>query len=140
MTHTYGIGVVLPDDERHGWELLDASARRVAIAVGVVTELVTAERGGTPVLVSLARAGTPIGVLAAADTLRPESAQAVAALKALGVETVMLTGDNPATARVIELNPSTWAKSRTRLSSRFAMRGVPRDRRAISMAPSSSVA
>lgn len=42
---------------------LDASARRVAIAVGVVTELVTVERGGAPVLVSLARAGAPIGVL-----------------------------------------------------------------------------
>lgn len=45
---------------------LDTSADRVARAVGVVTELVLAERArrsGTPVLVSLARAGTPAGVL-----------------------------------------------------------------------------
>lgn len=42
---------------------LDAGAARVAHAVGVVTELVLAERGPRPVLVSLARAGTPIGVL-----------------------------------------------------------------------------
>ncbi|MFF9341729.1 phosphoribosyltransferase [Streptomyces sp. NPDC014773] len=42
---------------------LDASAARIAHAVGTVTETVLAERSGRPVLVSLARAGTPVGVL-----------------------------------------------------------------------------
>ncbi|MCX3060023.1 phosphoribosyltransferase [Streptomyces beihaiensis] len=42
---------------------LDASADRIAHAVGVVTETVLAERSPRPVLVSLARAGTPVGVL-----------------------------------------------------------------------------
>ncbi|WP_372458252.1 phosphoribosyltransferase [Streptomyces sichuanensis] len=42
---------------------LDASAARVARAVGAVTEAVLAERTPRPVLVSLARAGTPVGVL-----------------------------------------------------------------------------
>ncbi|KNB52935.1 phosphoribosyltransferase [Streptomyces caatingaensis] len=42
---------------------LDASADRLARAVGVVTETVLAERSPRPVLVSLARAGTPVGVL-----------------------------------------------------------------------------
>ncbi|MGW1253769.1 phosphoribosyltransferase [Streptomyces sp. NPDC002513] len=42
---------------------LDASAARLAQAVGVVTETVLAERSPMPVLVSLARAGTPVGVL-----------------------------------------------------------------------------
>ncbi|MEU3251694.1 phosphoribosyltransferase [Streptomyces sp. NPDC006997] len=42
---------------------LDASADRLAHAVGVVTETVLAERSPRPVLVSLARAGTPVGVL-----------------------------------------------------------------------------
>ncbi|MFF0714956.1 phosphoribosyltransferase [Streptomyces bauhiniae] len=42
---------------------LETSADRIARAVGVVTETVLTERGGTPVLVSLARAGTPVGVL-----------------------------------------------------------------------------
>ncbi|MDF3297333.1 phosphoribosyltransferase [Streptomyces tropicalis] len=42
---------------------LDASAARIARAVGVVTETVLAERSPRPVLVSLARAGTPVGVL-----------------------------------------------------------------------------
>jgi len=42
---------------------LDASAARLAHAVGVVTETVLAERSPRPVLVSLARAGTPVGIL-----------------------------------------------------------------------------
>ncbi|GAA2087963.1 phosphoribosyltransferase [Streptomyces albiaxialis] len=42
---------------------LDASALRIARAVGTVAETVLAERGPRPVLVSLARAGTPVGVL-----------------------------------------------------------------------------
>ncbi|MGW4077907.1 phosphoribosyltransferase [Streptomyces asiaticus] len=42
---------------------LDASAARIARAVGAVTETVLAERSPRPVLVSLARAGTPVGVL-----------------------------------------------------------------------------
>jgi hypothetical protein len=42
---------------------LDASAARIAQAVGVVTETVVAERSPRPVLVSLARAGTPVGIL-----------------------------------------------------------------------------
>ncbi|MDX2297918.1 MULTISPECIES: phosphoribosyltransferase [Streptomyces] len=42
---------------------LETSAARIAHAVGTVTETVLAERTGRPVLVSLARAGTPVGVL-----------------------------------------------------------------------------
>ena len=43
----------------------------------------------------------PIAVLAVADTLRPNSLQAVDDLKALGVTTIMLTGDNQRTATAI---------------------------------------
>ncbi len=42
---------------------LSVSAARIARAVGVVTETVLAERSPRPVLVSLARAGTPVGIL-----------------------------------------------------------------------------
>lgn len=42
-----------------------------------------------------------LGWIAIADPLRPSSAAAVARLRALGVEVVMLTGDNPATAAAI---------------------------------------
>ncbi|CQR64291.1 phosphoribosyltransferase [Streptomyces leeuwenhoekii] len=42
---------------------LRESATRLAQAVGTVTEIVLAERSPRPVLVSLARAGTPVGIL-----------------------------------------------------------------------------
>ncbi|WP_248763934.1 phosphoribosyltransferase domain-containing protein [Pseudarthrobacter sp. SSS035] len=44
-------------------DALDRSAARVAQAVGTVTEMALAARGNRPVLVSLARAGTPVGIL-----------------------------------------------------------------------------
>jgi Cd2+/Zn2+-exporting ATPase len=43
----------------------------------------------------------PLAVLAVADTLRPTARQAVADLAALGVTTLMLTGDNQRTASAI---------------------------------------
>lgn len=43
--------------------LLEQFAGQVARHVGVVTEMALAARGGRPVLVSLARAGTPVGIL-----------------------------------------------------------------------------
>lgn len=51
-----------------------------------------AERGGTPVFVS--RNGEVVGLIAVADTIRPEAKSAVSRLKRDGVEVVMLTGDN----------------------------------------------
>ncbi|WP_086911995.1 heavy metal translocating P-type ATPase [Acidovorax carolinensis] len=42
-----------------------------------------------------------LALFAVADTLKDSSTQAVAELNAMGVKTVMLTGDNPATARAI---------------------------------------
>ncbi|WP_410513200.1 cysteine protease StiP family protein [Paenibacillus sp. BR2-3] len=44
-------------------ETLQDSSRKIALAVAVVSELIVAQRGLNTVLVSLARAGTPIGVL-----------------------------------------------------------------------------
>jgi Cu+-exporting ATPase len=55
--------------------------------------------GKTAMLV--ARGGALAGVIAVADTLKPEAADAVAALRAERVEVVMLTGDNERTAKAI---------------------------------------
>ena len=42
-----------------------------------------------------------LGVIAVADTVKDDSAQAIAELKNMGIRTVMLTGDNERTARAI---------------------------------------
>ena len=57
------------------------------------------EQGKTTLL--LADESGPLGVLAAADQVRAEAADAVAALHAKGIRTVMLTGDNPRAARAV---------------------------------------
>jgi Cd2+/Zn2+-exporting ATPase len=49
----------------------------------------------------LAEDRRPLAIIAVADTVRPESAQAVRELRALGVQPMMLTGDNRHTAGAI---------------------------------------
>ena len=58
-----------------------------------------ADEGKTPLLFALD--GGLLGIIAVADTIRPESRDAVAALKSMGIAVVMLTGDNEKTAAVI---------------------------------------
>lgn len=57
-------------------------------------------QGKTP-LYFAAEDGTLLGVIAAADVLRPEAAGAVAALRAQHLDVVMLTGDNAQVATAI---------------------------------------
>ena len=58
-----------------------------------------AEEGKTPMLVAID--GRPGGVIAVADTVKDESADAIAALRALGIQVAMITGDNARTATAI---------------------------------------
>ena len=67
----------------------------------VAADVETLEAQGNTVIV-LADERNVLGVLAIADTVRDQSARAVAELHQLGVEhVVMLTGDNPRTAQAI---------------------------------------
>jgi len=58
-----------------------------------------AGQGKTPMILS--REGMAAGVLAVADTLKPHSQETVKALHRMGLEVLMITGDNEATARAI---------------------------------------
>ena len=58
-----------------------------------------AGEGKTAMLVAVD--GTAAGIVAVADTLKPEAPAAVAALQAMGLSVHMLTGDNPRTAAAI---------------------------------------
>ena len=55
--------------------------------------------GGTPIAVGWD--GRARGVVVVGDTLKPTSAEAVAGLRALGLQPVLLTGDNAAAARTV---------------------------------------
>ena len=57
------------------------------------------ELGGTPLVV--ADDGRVLGVIYLKDIIKPGIAERFAQLRAMGIKTVMITGDNPVTARVI---------------------------------------
>lgn len=52
-------------------------------------------------LIHVAAAGTLVGVAAFSDTIKPTSAQAVAAMRQLGIRTIMITGDHADVAAVV---------------------------------------
>ena len=58
-----------------------------------------AAQGKTPLFFT--SGNTLLGIIAVADTIKPDSKAAVEELKALGIKVVMLTGDNERTARTI---------------------------------------
>ncbi len=58
-----------------------------------------AARGQTPMFVAVD--GVLTGVIAVADQVKPSSAAAIARLRDLGIDVVMVTGDNQATARAV---------------------------------------
>ncbi len=63
----------------------------------IITEL--ENNGKTTILVSINN--KLAGIVALADTIKPNALSAIDSLKSLGIETIMLTGDNERTARTI---------------------------------------
>jgi Cu+-exporting ATPase len=77
--------------------LMQEQGIEIAALTSRADDLTAAAR--TVVLVAID--GVAAGVIAIADTLKPTAAEAVAGLKAQGIKVVLLTGDNPQTARSI---------------------------------------
>jgi K+-transporting ATPase ATPase B chain len=79
-----------------------------AVESGEVARLVDAigDEGGTPLVVAEAdgpdgRGARLLGVVRLSDVVKPGIAARFAELRAMGIRTVMITGDNPRTARAI---------------------------------------
>ncbi|HLA24997.1 MAG TPA: heavy metal translocating P-type ATPase [bacterium] len=75
------------------------SERGVALDGAQESGVGFAREGKTPMYVVVD--GRPAGVVAVADTLKPKSREVVAALRRMGLDVVMLTGDNRVTAEAI---------------------------------------
>ncbi|CDN43308.1 Copper-exporting P-type ATPase A [Paenibacillus sp. P22] len=95
----YGIRAVV-----EGHEIL-AGTRRLMERHGISADQAMAsmerleEEGKTAMLI--AADGRYAGLVAAADTIKETSAAAVARLKAMGIDVIMVTGDNERTARAV---------------------------------------
>ena len=92
------------DGLRNGQTLCGGSLAYVSTASEVSPAMrerceALAEDGKTPLLFS--ENGRLLGVIAVADVIKPDSPQAVRELRNMGIEVVMLTGDNERTARAI---------------------------------------
>lgn len=74
---------------------------REKIALGSLEEQSKslADDGKTPMFIALD--GKAAGIIAVADTVKEDSAEAIKALQAMGIEVVMITGDNKRTAEAI---------------------------------------
>ena len=74
---------------------------RENIALGALEEKSKslADDGKTPMFISID--GKAAGIIAVADTVKEDSAEAIKALQSIGIEVVMITGDNRRTAEAI---------------------------------------
>ncbi len=94
-----GVSAVL-----EGKKLLGGSLKFISSMLEIPADMKTraealAGEGKTPLL--FAADGIPAGIIAVADTIKPDSVEAIKQLKNMGIRVVMLTGDNERTAKAI---------------------------------------
>ena len=99
-----GIEVELNDatmsaSQRTLW--LGSPAYMTSLGLTVDTARIAALTGSGKTVIAVADAAGVTGYIGIADRVRATSLQAVAKLKSLGIQVVMLSGDNPATAAAV---------------------------------------
>ena len=94
-----GLRALLNGKELVGGSLKYLAGKGLVFASGRSCAEQLAEEGKTPLLFALD--GKAAGLIAVADPIRQDSAQAIRELRNMGIQTVMLTGDNERTAGAI---------------------------------------
>ncbi len=87
-----------------GSQVIGGSAKYISSLTTVSKEILAqstalAQEGKTPLF--FMENGSLLGVIAVADVIKPDSAQAVQEMKNMGIQVVMITGDNLHTAKAI---------------------------------------
>ena len=75
--------------------------REEGIELDAIARQIEAHQARAETIVVVARNGEPVGIIAIADTLKSDAIEAIALLRGDGIATVMITGDNRATADAI---------------------------------------
>jgi Cu+-exporting ATPase len=113
VAYAQALGLPLKEPQRFGYKPgrgIDATVDGDRVLVGnlalmrdhgitVPADLLTDQGNASEVLV--ARAGVLLGAIVIADAARPEARQAIATIQALGIRTVLLTGDTKVVAEGI---------------------------------------
>ena len=113
VAHARALGHALQEPERFGYTpglgidavlggelvLVGNQALMRAHGIAVPPQLLAGHPQASQVLV--ARAGELLGALVIADTVRPEAADAIKAIHAMGIRTILLTGDARAVAEAV---------------------------------------
>lgn len=88
----------------NGSEIFGASVRFISQKITLFKEDIAlintlSQNGKTPVLFTMDE--KLLGIIAVADTVKEDSSEAISELERMGINTVMLTGDNTATAKAV---------------------------------------
>jgi Cu+-exporting ATPase len=95
----YGVSAIVEDKKILIGNLKLMNRESIALGSLEETSKTLADDGKTPMFVALN--GKAAGIIAVADTVKEDSAEAIKALQGMGIEVVMITGDNRRTAEAI---------------------------------------
>ncbi|GJL78006.1 MAG: copper-translocating P-type ATPase [Nitrospinaceae bacterium] len=79
------------------FKMMQEDAVEISALKGRIEEM--AGQGKTPVILAIDKKA--VGIISTADTVRPQAKEVVKRLHGMGLEIVMITGDNPYTAKAI---------------------------------------